>query len=390
MPNIPIENCTGCTACYSVCPCRAITMRPDAEGFSYPFVDNDVCVGCGLCERVCPVIETPSLNGEYKAAFVARSKEKEVISECTSGGFLDELCRYVINELHGYAVGVAYDSEYMPYHKICTTYDEAIELRNSKYAQSELGDAFADIKRMLTENKTVLFIGTPCQSAGLVSYIGKINAGELITADLVCRSIPSRKLWKEHLSSLTDKYNSDIKSVACRRKTYGYHSGALEIEFENGKKYAASNRTDTYMKSFHSDVCSRYSCYSCAFKTAHRCTDLTVFDCWDPEMVTGGACIDDDRGYTSVIAHTERASEIIASMNRIEKYTADAEKMLGCTGGMATSSIQLPKGRESYYADVLEHGYLQGAAKHIRISAKDKVIEALKPLKYRIKLLLKK
>lgn len=47
------ENCCGCTACYSVCPAKAIEMRPDEEGFSYPVVNAEKCIGCGKCLKTC-------------------------------------------------------------------------------------------------------------------------------------------------------------------------------------------------------------------------------------------------------------------------------------------------------------------------------------------------
>lgn len=47
------ENCCGCTACYAVCPVKAITMEPDEEGFLYPVVDAGKCVRCYRCIAVC-------------------------------------------------------------------------------------------------------------------------------------------------------------------------------------------------------------------------------------------------------------------------------------------------------------------------------------------------
>ena len=48
------EFCTGCTACVSVCPHGALTMRRDPEGFLFPCADIAKCVHCGRCTAVCP------------------------------------------------------------------------------------------------------------------------------------------------------------------------------------------------------------------------------------------------------------------------------------------------------------------------------------------------
>ena len=53
MKELPIlynikEECSGCTACYAVCPENAIVMVEDKEGFEYPTVDEKRCL------KVCP------------------------------------------------------------------------------------------------------------------------------------------------------------------------------------------------------------------------------------------------------------------------------------------------------------------------------------------------
>ncbi len=47
------ENCCGCTACYSICPVGAISMKPDSEGFLYPSIDERKCIKCYKCLSVC-------------------------------------------------------------------------------------------------------------------------------------------------------------------------------------------------------------------------------------------------------------------------------------------------------------------------------------------------
>ena len=49
------EDCSGCSACASVCPVRAISMKPDEEGFLYPVIDASKCIGCYRCTRTCPL-----------------------------------------------------------------------------------------------------------------------------------------------------------------------------------------------------------------------------------------------------------------------------------------------------------------------------------------------
>ena len=47
------DKCSGCSACYNICPVNAIKMEEDIEGFKYPVIDKTLCTNCGLCEKVC-------------------------------------------------------------------------------------------------------------------------------------------------------------------------------------------------------------------------------------------------------------------------------------------------------------------------------------------------
>ena len=49
------NECCGCTACYSICPQKAIFMSEDEEGFKYPYINRKKCIGCKMCIRVCPL-----------------------------------------------------------------------------------------------------------------------------------------------------------------------------------------------------------------------------------------------------------------------------------------------------------------------------------------------
>lgn len=383
MPNIPVNNCCGCTACYNICHNAAIQMLPDDEGFLYPVIDRGLCTECGRCEKVCPIINKPEVYKEYSECVVAQSSCEEVLNESTSGGFIDALCKHVIDN-NGYAVGVTYNQEFLPIHTFADSYEDAKEFRNSKYAQSDMSDIFKKVRNLLSKDVKLVFVGTPCQIAGLKSFLSK-DYENLITVDLVCRSIPSPKLWRKYLDYQENRYKSKVQNVVFRKKTYGYHSGALEIKFKNGKSYAGSNRVDYYMKSFHNDICSRPSCYNCQFKTKHRCSDFTVFDSWEPQSVTLTPLTDNDRGYSNVLVHTEKAKSILYSIKDIKLYKADPEKMFFYTGGMESASIEFKKERVTFYSDVNSLGFSKGAKKYISVSLLDHIVESIKPLRYFVK-----
>ena len=149
MPQIPVLNCCGCTACYNACEKMAITMTPSCEGFLYPSVNQTLCCECKKCESVCPVNNPPILSEKFFGSFVAQSNNDDVLNQTTSGGFIDALYKYFTETVGGYAVGVAFDDNFLPTHKIVKSYNDCIQFRNSKYAQSDLSDIFSKIKTLL-------------------------------------------------------------------------------------------------------------------------------------------------------------------------------------------------------------------------------------------------
>ena len=82
---------------------------------------------------------------------------------------------------------------------------------------------FPAVKSELEKGTMVCFTGTPCQISGLLNFLGK-EYENLITIDMICKGVPSPKLWKKYVDFQEKKYKSKIKKVSFRKKTYGYHS----------------------------------------------------------------------------------------------------------------------------------------------------------------------
>ena len=86
------KNCTGCLACYNICPANSITLITNSEGFIYPKKNLTSCVNCGLCEKTCPIITPHSINKTLTpTAFAGINKNEKIRTESSSGGIFTQL-----------------------------------------------------------------------------------------------------------------------------------------------------------------------------------------------------------------------------------------------------------------------------------------------------------
>lgn len=381
-------NCCGCTACYNVCPIGAITMEPDFEGFLYPVVDKEKCIGCGACDRVCPIKKFSEPEEGYLKTVALRTRDDEVLSNSTSGGFTTPLVQYVIAN-GGVVCAASYSPEFKVEHTVidsCEALESEIsKMRGSKYVQSDLGDVYKKLKGHIEAGRLVCFIGTTCQTTGLVTYLGK-KYDNLYLVDLVCHGTPSPKLFEKYLDYQKKKYKSNIKNVVFRNKTYGYHSGTMKIEFENGKVYYGSARVDYMLKSFFKEISSRPSCYECKFKTKKRYSDFTIYDAWHAAEMVGIA--DDDRGFTHVIIHSQKGEKLLDTIkDSYEMYEVDSDLAVKLDGIMVAQSAHAHPRRKDYYRELYNRGLDEHIEEFIRVSKKDYIVEQSKSFIYKIGLM---
>lgn len=344
------KRCSGCGACYSVCPKKCINMESDEEGFLYPVVNRSECVDCQLCEKICPIINKKNKTEiqMLKQTYIVQNKNKDVLEESTSGGYFSALCNYVFIN-NGIVFGVAYDEQLGIRH---TWIDEEKYLsmfRNSKYTQSQIGDSFIECKKLLEMGRLVCFSGTPCQIAGLKRYLKK-DYDNLITIDVVCRGVPSPLLFKKYVEWLGG--TKIVKTVKFRDKYYGYFCSTMSIYYKDGQIKRREIRADPMLNLFFENYCSRPSCHNCSFKTIDRDSDFTVFDCWHANKYHSGF---GEKGATAVIIHNNRAKNIFRSIQDQFRISIECklEDLLNNDGKMLIESVSANTKRKEFFSDLL-------------------------------------
>ncbi len=260
------QDCCGCTACASICPRDAISMVPDVMGFLYPKVDVGKCIECKLCERVCAFNEdyhNHLHNLSEPLAYGARHRNMREVETSRSGAAFIAISD-VILKMGGVVYGAGYDEHFRVIHKRATASIERDEFKGSKYVQSDLTGIFRQIKKDLESGFTVLFSGTPCQTAGLNSYIGAKLRTNLYLLDIVCHGVPSPYIWRDYLDYIEKEQGDRVCYVNFRDKEYGWNKHIETFKFLNGTQKV------NFKFQFYKLITFRYSCANCHYTRDSR------------------------------------------------------------------------------------------------------------------------
>ena len=250
-------------------------MKEDSEGFLYPEIDKDKCVECGLCKKVCTA-NNDVTHRETIITYAAKSADKNEHITSTSGGVASAFSRYVV-ENGGCVFGARFNEDLSVSHSKATDIDAVLAFKGSKYIQSVIGDTLTEVKSELENGRKVLFIGTPCQIAGLESVAKTFkNYDNLLTADIVCHGTPSYKMLRTHIEEIESKFGRKANKVAFREGE-GYK---FVLSDDDGAFYKGGNHQDEFFLGFFRNLFMRPSCYTCRYACPKRVSDITIGDFW--------------------------------------------------------------------------------------------------------------
>ena len=370
--------CSGCGACRDICSVRAIDLVADDEGFLYPRINIEECIKCGKCDRICPIENRRKKadEGNKIIAYAAQTKDEYIRQNSSSGGIFTEIATYIINN-GGIVFGAAFDETFKVIHIGVDDTDNLERLRGSKYVQSEIGNTYAQVKTYLESERMVLFTGTPCQIAGLYSYLGK-NYDNLYTQDIICHGVPSPMVWKKYVEFREKKAAAKLRRPFFRHKKYGWKKYSVQFQFTNGTEYIQDISDDLYMRGFLRNLCLRPSCYHCAFKSKNRAADITLADFWRIEKICPE--LDDDRGTSLVILHSSRGRELFDKIkdNLIYQKT-DFEGAIKYNPAM-TESVPVNSDRSAFMKCIKEDGFKSAEKRYLSIPFISRVRKKIKTI----------
>lgn len=371
------EDCTGCMACEAVCQHNAIKIEKDSMGFLFPKKDLDCCVSCGLCNNRCPN-NTPPVFQAPMESLVATAISDEERNTSTSGGLASVFSRYFIKE-GGVVYGcTAVDAKGI--HHIRVDIEENVELlKGSKYVQSNMHGVITSIKNDLESGRNVLFIGTPCQVAGLKSFLRKPYES-LFTIDFVCHGVPSQQLLNDIISHEYPDYRIDDLKIDFRFKDKkGDSKYGIKLSDINGVcKFKETYPDSRYIAGFLGGMFYRESCYQCHYTNSERVSDITLGDFWDKDkdyMEVG------NNGLSMLLVNSAKGKFLLNTIyDRIRVKKANIDELVS-----RNAQLRHPIKRHHDYNSI-KICYLNGGYNDIVNCALDKEIDDIHRTLRKIKL----
>ncbi|MGN0524136.1 MAG: Coenzyme F420 hydrogenase/dehydrogenase, beta subunit C-terminal domain [Eubacterium sp.] len=264
------SKCTACFACKNICPAGAIDITENEIGITRPVISSS-CIDCNACVSTCPSNNLPTLL-DIKSAYAVYSRNDEIRNKSASGGLIYEIAKAFDGIVYGAALTDGADIK----HIRIDSKDELYKIQGSKYALSVIGNAYKLAKKDLDSGKKVLFTGTPCQIAGLKSYLKK-DCPLLYTIDFACHGIVEPRILRDYIKKQIK--SNDLSGINVSfRDSNGYNITVSNLE--SGKIKTIPFNQSFYMHGYLEGWTLRENCYNCIYSRPKRVSDITACDFW--------------------------------------------------------------------------------------------------------------
>ncbi|HBH21225.1 MAG TPA: hypothetical protein DDX33_04410 [Rikenellaceae bacterium] len=341
--------CTQCYACKTACPKKCITMTEARDGFAVPEIDGDRCVECGTCMNACHRLNASVSFQKPLRTYACWTKNMNDRERSSSGGAFSVIAKKIISQ-GGVVYGASMCNDLQVRHIGIERESDIAMLQGSKYVQSYMGDTYAEVKRELQAGRLVLFTGTPCQVAGLLTFLHKPYCN-LFTCDVVCHGVPSQKAFDAYIEKIGLKGRCVDFSFRFT-KGWGFQlSGQLISQTSRRFQKIISPYKAYYLRAFTKGLMFSEACYSCAYARPERISDITLADYWGL-----GAMMPfkhpTHKGISCLLVNSSRVLPLLEDCSELAYEERPLEEAVAGNHNLSHSSTR-PRGRDTYYEDSL-------------------------------------
>ena len=236
-----------------------------------------------------------------RRVFAGWNPDPEESRKSASGGTAFLLEKFFISDLKGVVYATAYTPEKTASVIRATTLQELDTTKGSKYVRGSFpAGLFRQLKQDLQAGRPVLFIGTPCQVAGVRKLLERFRdkpgmtqadkpgmtladkpgmtqtdkPGPLTCVDLLCHGAPPKSFLEAEIKHLIGKQPyTDV-----RFRGNDGHDFHLSIWDKEKCLYSVKARKQPYLLAMLRGVTLMEGCYKCPFATPDRTGDITLGD----------------------------------------------------------------------------------------------------------------
>lgn len=364
---VSVQECAICGACINACPVDAISLDKVHLDFRYPQINEDICIHCNRCEKACPILGNKGKPDEgYPVAFAAKSENDPMRMRSSSGGIFYELADQMLRD-GGHVCGAVFDDEFHVKHILSDAKEDILRMMGSKYAQSDVGYCYREVKDVLEKGCKVLFSGCPCQVAGLRTFLGK-EYPNLVLVELICHGIPSDHMLQTYIGMQERKYGARLTRMEFRNKKKGWHNSSVRMEFGHHRTYSKPVAADAYMNGFLGSVTLKPTCYQCHFRNFTAGSDIILGDFWGAEVELP---VDDNKGISAILVNSGKGMDVLDRCN-LTLTPANVETVIKYNRNLLCSAAPSPQ-RSSFYASADTNGLEEAIRRYLEESTIQKL-----------------